>query len=205
MLSILLLAAPVAGWVSRSQSVYGAQISEIQAMMLGKSTGRSTPQAELGYLWYAPADTLDTRGLGGGITWAFDPELCHMLKDQFREDIFGMNDFISCNEYKAAIARAFDKWSANNRFIKFLDVTEECRSIGKLYGPPTSNLPAQDGPYPHGACQLAEIWVTSIGSSSRRQMQEQFKTRRNPSIGPDGKPMKPEEEDPNLPNLADFT
>ena len=109
MLSILLLAAPVAGWVSRSQSVYGAQISEIQAMMLGKSTGRSTPQAELGYLWYAPADTLDTRGLGGGITWAWDPAMCDLLQPKFREDVFGMGYFLGCAEMKAAVSRAFDK------------------------------------------------------------------------------------------------
>ena len=106
--AIVFLAVPAAGWVTRSQSVFGAQIDEIQAQMRGDAPMRTTAQAELGYLWYAPYDTNTTRGLGGGITWAFDSNLCGQLQPLFKEDIFYFN-LVGCNEFKAAIARAFDK------------------------------------------------------------------------------------------------
>lgn len=105
--AMLLLASPVAGWVTRSQSVYGAQISEIQALMRGEAVSRNQ-QAQLGYLWYAPPDTNSSRGLGGGITWAWDDNLCDQLNGQMKEDVFFIN-LVTCNEYKAAVARAFDK------------------------------------------------------------------------------------------------
>merc|ERR1719502_1920392 len=69
-----------------------------------------------------------------------------------------MTGFLTCDDINAAVARAFDKWSANSRFIKFLDVTNECELAGTNYGPPFRER--QSGPYPHGGCQLAEIWIT---------------------------------------------
>jgi hypothetical protein len=66
------------------------------------------------------------------------------------------------------VARAFNSWSANNRFVKFIDVTEECEARGINFysddhlGP----LPEQNSPVSgrfHGGCPLAEIWVTVLG------------------------------------------
>jgi len=61
------------------------------------------------------------------------------------------------------VARAFDKWAANSRFLKFLDVSKECDALGLNYGPPHTD-PQSD--HPHGGCPLAEIWVTTLVASS---------------------------------------
>ena len=45
LLAVLAAAVPAAGWVSSAQSLYGAQISEIQNQMNGLVSGR-TPIAE---------------------------------------------------------------------------------------------------------------------------------------------------------------
>jgi len=166
---VLSLGTSVCGWVTRSQSVYGAQVSEIKDLMNGLAVDRET-QAQLGYLWTMPDDVHSTRGLGGGITWAWNPVLCDLLMANhlFREDIPGTS-LVGCPEFKAAVARAFDNWSANNRYIKFQDVTRECELAGLNFGPPTAE--SQSG-QPHGGCPLAEIWVTSIApsvSTSRRR------------------------------------
>mmetsp|Transcript_48604 Transcript_48604/g.127008 ORF Transcript_48604/g.127008 Transcript_48604/m.127008 type:complete len:663 (-) Transcript_48604:239-2227(-) len=165
-LAILAVAGPAHGWVTSSQSLYGAQIEQVKDMMEGQVTGR-TPIAELGWLWHYPTSNDDNRGLGGGITWAWDSALCSKLEPRFREDIIG-GDLVGCNEMKAAIARAFDKWGANSRFLHFLDVTKECENAGLNYGPPGSESQIEQ---PHGGCPLAEIWVTYLSSSvSRRRL-----------------------------------
>ena len=82
-------------------------------------------QQTLGYLWDLPASSTSTRGLGGGITWAWDPVLCDDLQPQFREDFFFI-EYISCKDLKAAMHRAFMSWSANHAYISFVDVTTEC-------------------------------------------------------------------------------
>ena len=95
------LLAHVDGWVTTSQSIYGAQIGEIQNQMRGRpSIG---PLRELGWLWYSPVNRDDTRGLGGGITWAMDAALCDLILPKFREDIFGAGKLVGCEEIHAAI------------------------------------------------------------------------------------------------------
>jgi hypothetical protein len=175
-LCLALCAGGARAWVTKSQSNFGAQIGEIQAQMNGdKVYGEDElprdPQMQLGYLWHSPMDPEDTRGLGGGITWAWNPDLCGPLLSKFREDIFGYpGGFVNCDDMRAAIARALDKWSANNRFIKFLDITDECKQAGLLYGPPLADF--QEGGFRHGGCPLAEVWITmmhpdeSIGSNA---------------------------------------
>jgi len=190
-LFIVCAAVGVHGWVTTSQSVYGAQIDEIKAQMRGEDSTREDI-AELGWLWFYPEDTQNNRGLGGGITWAWNPALCDMLQSQFREDVFGGGMLIGCAEMKAAVARAFNKWAANSRYLTFIDVTHECERLGLDSGLPTD--PRHEGVactpssrpvgcvMPHGGCPLAEIWVTSLNgpwcssglctpeSSGRRQL-----------------------------------
>lgn len=162
---MLLLVGSAHGWISQSQSIYGAQISEIQDQMNGLKSNRDVV-TQLGFLWTMPEAVDDSTGLGGGITWAWNPELCELLKPRFREGILGQ-DFLDCDDYRAAIAHAFDTWAANNRHIKFLDVTRECELAGLNFGPPKS---AKQLGQPHGGCPFAEIWVTllAIGSSGRQ-------------------------------------
>ena len=79
---LLLLCSSARAWVSKTQSIFGGQITEIQAQMRGQKVDRAV-EAQLGYLWHMPADIDDTRGLGGGITWAWDDALCAPLQTQF--------------------------------------------------------------------------------------------------------------------------
>ena len=60
-----------------------------------------------GYLWSYPEDADDTTGLGGGITWQWDPRLCEVIIDKFDEDFFFI-PFIQCSDLKASMHRAFD-------------------------------------------------------------------------------------------------
>jgi hypothetical protein len=77
-------------WATRSQTKWGVSVEAIRNQMNG---GDPTPQpwAELGSLWTLhpnPTTEADAmRGLGGGITWAWDPALCDLLLPTFREDI----------------------------------------------------------------------------------------------------------------------
>jgi hypothetical protein len=162
----LLLAMPAQGWVTKSQAMFGSQINEIQDQMKGLSVNRAV-QAQLGYLWTSPEDPFSDEGLGGGITWAWDDALCDLLEPRFHEDLFIFGNYINCQDFKSAVSRAFDKWSANNKFLKFLDVTNECKKLGLNYGPPTAA--AQEG-QPHGGCPLAEIWVTKLVAGNRRRL-----------------------------------
>jgi len=174
------LVSPCAAWVTKSQSVFGAQLNEIQDFMNGKPVSRYE-QSQIGYLWTLPESVSDETGLGGGITWSWDPELCTLLMPQFREKVW-FYPLVECADIKASIARAFDKWSANSRFIKFVDVTEECSKLNMNYGPPTSTKthPGTEVNYlskAHGGCPLAKIWITSFaktGAAPGRRLQQGF-------------------------------
>ena len=130
-------------WTATSQSVFGAQLSDIRAQLSGNVSSISAQRA-LGYLWHMPASSISQRGLGGGITWAWDPELCDSLLDLFHEDLF-FASIVTCNDLKAAMHRAMASWSANHQHIRFVDVTDEC---AVLYGETRAD------------CDLVELWVT---------------------------------------------
>lgn len=108
------------------------------------STANST-RAALGFLWQLPEEARSSRGLGSGITWAWDDTLCDAIQPLFSEDLF-FAPLVRCFDLKAAMHRAFDSWAANHRFISFVDVSEECRQ--------------QDGAVTR-ACDLAELFVTA--------------------------------------------
>ena len=73
---LFLSAGPASGWVASVQSTYGAQIDQIADQLHGVPLPDDRHwQSQLGSLWHYPEDTHDTRGLGGGITYAWDPEL----------------------------------------------------------------------------------------------------------------------------------
>ena len=158
--------ALVAGWVPSTSSIFGAQRGQIVDQLAGVPLPADRNwQTQLGSLWTLPANALDTTGLGGGITFAFDPELCGRLMPLFREDIAGAS-FITCDDIKASVFRAFNAWGTNSRFFKFTDVTGECEKMGLLHGGQEEQ--------PHGGCAIAEIWITALtrDESRRRQLQE---------------------------------
>ena len=163
---LALCATLVAGWVPSTSSIFGAQRDQIVDQLAGVPLPADRNwQTQLGSLWTLPADSLDTTGLGGGITFAFDPQLCGRIMPLFREDIAGAS-FITCDDIKASVFRAFNAWGTNSRFFKFTDVTAECETLGLLHGSQEEQ--------PHGGCALAEIWITALTreESRRRRLQE---------------------------------
>lgn len=144
-------------WVTTVQSTYGAQVDEIAEQMQGVALPTSRHwQSQLGSLWHWPESTSETRGLGGGITYAWDPALCDRLMPLFREDLAAVS-FIGCEDAQSALFRAMNAWAANSRFVKFVDVTAECAKLGELHDNHT--LTAAN---PHGGCPIAELWVTYL-------------------------------------------
>lgn len=141
--ALLACAARVSAWTTTTQARFGTSLSRIVNESNGIGTGNT--QGSLGYLWSLPASSTDHTGLGGSITWAWDPNLCTKLLPKFNEDFWGIS-FISCASLKASMHRAFATWGANHRHIKFTEVTDVCAAEGQL----------------HSGCTRAEVWVTSL-------------------------------------------
>ena len=110
---------------------------------------------------------------------AFDPQLCGRIMPLFREDIAGAS-FITCDDIKASVFRAFNAWGTNSRFFKFTDVTGECEALGLLHGGQEEQ--------PHGGCALAEIWITALTREESRRRQLQGARRRLHTEGGAGSP-----------------
>ena len=163
----LCVAGALLGWVTQSQSKYGVRPQDAASAFRGGGRPSSDPHTNIGYYWHAPVDRADTRGLGGGIAWAWDDALCQeggwlspeqeahfkgrgdsspsgRLEDQFSEDFFFF-DFVTCISIRAAMHRAFQTWANVHPDISFIDVSEECR---RLHGEVRSN------------CSIVEVFVT---------------------------------------------
>jgi hypothetical protein len=179
---ILLLGASGAGaWVTITQRISGVPLSDIKQAQRG--TGPSVTSGDygktLGYLWHYPDDPSSDRGLGGGITWAWDPELCGKLLPKFGERYAMGAEFVSCKYLRAAMHRSFNEWSSNHAKISFVDVTEECEKMGTLnsvdrcgVGRESDWTLSSDGTYEYKSYiqssltpeqgGLAEVWVTAL-------------------------------------------
>ena len=142
--SLLFLCASVHGWTTISQTAGGVLLANIQH---GQRPNSSYPEysQRLGYLWSLPDEPSSTRGLGGGISWGWDPSLCSALLPGFGEDL-GFYPYVGCHELVAAMHRAFASWADNHAQINFIDVTSECVRIG----------------YSNASCPLAELWIDSM-------------------------------------------
>lgn len=165
-MSLFTAGALLFGWVTQSQSKYGVRPEDAASAFRGTADSVSDPHLMLGYYWHAPVNRADNRGLGGGITWAWDDALCRgggwlsseqkdhfkgrgdypsgRLEDQFSEDFFFF-DFVTCISIRAAMHRAFQTWADVHPDISFIDVSEECR---RLHGEVRSN------------CSIVEVFVT---------------------------------------------
>eukprot|EP00967_Tisochrysis_lutea_P146551 scaffold276865_cov33-Tisochrysis_lutea.AAC.1 len=112
---LTLLLGAVAGWTTISQAVWGAQLDQIQTQMSGGTSYSNgaplLPEKELGYLWSMPAESTDSRGLGGGITWAWDPQLCGKMLGAFYQELV---PGVGCEDLRAAMRRAFSAWSSEH-------------------------------------------------------------------------------------------
>jgi hypothetical protein len=154
----LALTGTTMGWVTQMQSNYGVKPETIARSFNGTLDRPETDDSmasmnTLGYYWHYPHLSDDNRGLGGGIAWAFDDELCNKndaygpkkkFEDTFREDFF-FASFVTCTDIRASLHRAFKTWTDVQPQLRFVDVTEECRRIdGGVY----SN------------CSLVELFIT---------------------------------------------
>lgn len=135
----------VRAWVTISQSRYGAQVEDIRTLFDKSAAPSAKPARQLlGFIWRIPEEPTSHDGLGGGITWAWDPNFCRQILPMFQEDFFFV-PFVTCSMIKAAMGRGFASWSTNSARLSFTDVTVECEKLGHL----------------NQSCPLAEIWVTA--------------------------------------------
>ena len=138
-----------AAWTTISQVRFGAQLEHIHQQMQGNHSVGVPPLRQLGYIWSMPEDATSASGLGGGITWAWDPGLCGRLLPRFREGAM-LIPFVTCDDLRASMHRGFASWSDNHAHISFVDVTQECAAIDHL----------------NASCPYAELWVTALEASA---------------------------------------
>ena len=164
---LTLLTASVPGWITQSQALLGVRPSDIVAQLEGTPLPEgASVYSTLGFLWTFPEDSADLRGLGGGVTYAWDPSLCSRLLPQFEENKGGYH-IIFCDDIKAAVSRAFNAWAANNRFVKFMDVTAECELLAEQGREAMVLHPAMvKAGAGHGGCMLAEIWISALDQNA---------------------------------------
>ena len=125
-------------WSSLQQTGFGAQYAEISARLDVVSTQMGTsvveivnneanpsPHEVLGRIWHKPISTGDNGGLGGGITYAWDPGFCSAMLPAFSEDIWTVK-LVKCDDLRQAWHRALNAWSSNHRYINYIDVTDAC-------------------------------------------------------------------------------
>ena len=141
---MIFLVSSVRGWTTISQTAGSVLLANIKHAQRANSTYPDYSQ-RLGYIWSLPDEPAGTRGLGGGISWGWDPSLCGSLLPGFGEDL-GFYPYVGCHELVAAMHRAFASWADNHAQINFIDVTAECIQIG----------------YSNASCPLAEIWIDSM-------------------------------------------
>ena len=156
---LLALAEHACGWTTISQSSFGVSLEAIKRQFDPAPAAEPWPSPNelLGFLWTMPDDPVSTRGLGGGIAWAWDPALCDKIVHRFEEDLAFM-PYVGCHELKAAMHRGFASWADNHAMISFVDVTAECAAIGR----------------PDAGCPLAEVWVTAMESAATQPTQQRL-------------------------------
>lgn len=145
----LLFPLGTTAWTTISQVRFGAQLEHIHMQMRGNHSAGVPPLRQLGYVWSLPEDATSANGLGGGITWAWDPALCGRLLPRFREGAM-LVPFVTCDDLRASMHRGFASWADNHAHISFVDVTQECAAIDHL----------------NATCPYAELWVTSLEPSA---------------------------------------
>ena len=131
-----------ASWITSAQ-----WIPDYTAQTLGRV---QASRGAVNRLWTAPAHWTEPDGLGSGVTYAWDPQLCDALLPRFSEDLW-FTEFVTCNTLRAAMARAFATWSAHHPAIAFKDLTAACDDAGAWN---------TSGPSGRG-CNAAEVFITT--------------------------------------------
>lgn len=126
---VVALLVPVASpWVlfpaASNQDLIGKYSSIRQ---LANMTAAGTPTI---FRWPEVTSVRSTKGIGGGITYAYDPKFCDDIIGKFSEresTWLRFWEFVTCDSIKKALLLAFDTWSANHPNIHFIDITEHVR------------------------------------------------------------------------------
>lgn len=145
---MLVLRLATAGWLTTSQDQGDAAARTLAGLV--------DSHGAVNRIWPSPSDPYSTRGLGGGLTFAYDPSVCDELLPAFTEShkLWGVS-FIDCDSIKQAIRSAFASWSANHPSLKFHDVTADCQATADWTG----------GPMGIG-CSRAEIYLSTTTNAT---------------------------------------
>jgi hypothetical protein len=103
---------PLFAWCAASAEAWvaSAQTWPTNESGLWRPEAISLQGGAMSALWEMPDRLGDTHGLGGGISYAWDPQLCGNFVDRcFDEDVYFIS-FLSCDSLRAAMARAFATW-----------------------------------------------------------------------------------------------
>ena len=77
--------------------------------------------------WDYPQSSTSPQGLGQGLSYVIQTDLCTQLLPTFREDsaygVISFSQFVSCTDILDAIHRGFKTWEDNSAVIKFNDLS----------------------------------------------------------------------------------
>lgn len=80
--------------------------------------------------WPAPTEVGDSAGLGGGISFAYDPQFCEQMLPRFAAesaiDPLGLTEELRCAQLYAAMDNAMDTWANNHPAVKFTRDFSKC-------------------------------------------------------------------------------
>lgn len=119
----------------------------------GHLLASGSTQTHVDFLWHFPEDSTDERGMGHGLTYAWDPMACAQLLEMFSENLFFAPAFVSCDSLRTAMSRAFASWSAHHPLLHFEDVSAVC-----------DTAPRYVDDRGRRGCKHAEIYITFMGS-----------------------------------------
>ncbi len=126
----LLLHAPLS-WVLTSASISPDGINA--GYYNGATTWTSASSFNLSasvVRWSMPPSAFSTDALGRGLSYALHPDFCEHILPAFAEDNAGFSGLsgmtVTCDDLHAAVASAFDVWSANHASLHFVDVSALC-------------------------------------------------------------------------------
>lgn len=161
LLAALALAPAARGWVlfpAEAMQKNGVKLKNITDLLHHKKID-GLPVL---YRWTANTDLRLDKGLGGGITYAFEPQFCELMLPLFSEgkDVFRFYEFVTCDVVKDVVVSGFRTWSANSRNIYFTDVTGNCDNLTKWEKQEGSSCTSLTCAY----CPLAEVIITAFES-----------------------------------------
>jgi len=157
------------GWTRMALLGLGAHLASAWVTLPDAYTDRKIA-------WPMPTEPLSDTGLGGGLAFAIDPQMCDRLLPQFKEDDnlqVSVIRFVTCEDINDAIERAMTTWSNNHPYIKFYNVSDECAALGEGV-----------------ACDLAELWIDAKPPASGNELVAAFVLHNPEGVGRNYKPGK---------------